>query len=279
MVRPWPFIRSKTLRAGNACLYYVFCKRMTYLLWIAYKGTNYGGFQVQPNAPTVCAAVQDAMQRVLGCRPDVKGCSRTDAGVHARRFALSFCYTGKVPAEKMVQAFNAHLPPDIRALEIWPVAENFHARYAAHAKTYRYYILNARVDDPFTFDTCCRIGPGLDVAAMQAAAERFVGTHDFLALCASGSSVAAHGDTVRTITRCTVERAGDRVTITVTADGYLYNMVRILAGTLVEAGLHKRTPESIPALLASRDRRRAGQTLPAKGLFLEDVAYPELTKS
>lgn len=279
MVRPWPFIRSKTLRASNACPYYVFCKRMTYLLWIAYKGTNYGGFQVQPNAPTVCAAVQDAMQRVLGCRPDVKGCSRTDAGVHARRFALSFCYTGKVPAEKMVQAFNAHLPPDIRALEIWPVAENFHARYAAHAKTYRYYILNARVDDPFTFDTCCRIGPELDVAAMQAAAEQFVGTHDFLALCASGSSVAAHGDTVRTITRCTVERAGDRVTITVTADGYLYNMVRILAGTLVEAGLHKRTPESIPALLASRDRRRAGQTLPAKGLFLEDVAYSELTKS
>lgn len=279
MVRPWPFIRSKTLRASNACPYYVFCKCMTYLLWIAYKGTNYGGFQVQPNAPTVCAAVQDAMQRVLGCRPDVKGCSRTDAGVHARRFALSFCYTGKVPAEKMVQAFNAHLPPDIRALEIWPVAENFHARYAAHAKTYRYYILNARVDDPFTFDTCCRIGPELDVAAMQAVAERFVGTHDFLALCASGSSVAAHGDTVRTITRCTVERAGDRVTITVTADGYLYNMVRILAGTLVEAGLHKRTPESIPALLASRDRRRAGQTLPAKGLFLEDVAYPELTKS
>ena len=279
MVCPWPFIRSKTLRASNACPYYVFCKRMTYLLWIAYKGTNYGGFQVQPNAPTVCAAVQDAMQRVLGCRPDVKGCSRTDAGVHARRFALSFCYTGKVPAGKMVQAFNAHLPPDIRALEIWPVAENFHARYAAHAKTYRYYILNARVDDPFTFDTCCRIGPELDVAAMQAAAEWFVGTHDFLALCASGSSVAAYGDTVRTITRCTVERAGDRVTITVTADGYLYNMVRILAGTLVEAGLHKRTPESIPALLASRDRRRAGQTLPAKGLFLEDVAYPELTKS
>ena len=276
MVRPWPFIRSKTLRASNACPCYVFCKRMTYLLWIAYKGTNYGGFQVQPNAPTVCAAVQDAMQRVLGCRPDVKGCSRTDAGVHARRFALSFCYTGKVPAEKMVQAFNAHLPPDIRALEIWPVAENFHARYAAHAKTYRYYILNARVDDPFTFDTCCRIGPELDVTAMQAAADRFVGTHDFLTLCASGSSVAAHGDTVRTITRCTVERAGDRVTITVTADGYLYNMVRILAGTLVEAGLHKRTPESIPALLASRDRRRAGQTLPAKGLFLEDVAYPEL---
>ena len=249
---------------------------MTYLLWIAYKGTNYGGFQVQPNAPTVCAAVQDAMQRVLGCRPDVKGCSRTDAGVHARRFALSFCYTGKVPAEKMVQAFNAHLPPDIRALEIQPVPEDFHARYAAHAKTYRYYILNARVDDPFTFDTCYRVGQPLDVAAMQAAAAQFVGTHDFLALCASGSSVAAHGDTVRTITRCTVEKDSGNVIITVTADGYLYNMVRILAGTLVETGLHKRLPESIPDLLTSRDRRLAGQTLPAKGLFLENVEYPGL---
>lgn len=249
---------------------------MTYLLWIAYKGTNYGGFQVQPNAPTVCAAVQDAMQRVLGCRPDVKGCSRTDAGVHARRFALSFCYTGRVPVDKMVQAFNAYLPPDIRALEVQPVPEDFHARYAAHAKTYCYYILNAWVDDPFTFDTCYRVGAPLDVSAMQAAADRFVGTHDFLALCASGSSVAARGDTVRTITRCTVEKTGKMVVITVTADGYLYNMARILAGTLVEAGLHKRTPDSIPALLASRDRRQAGQTLPAKGLFLEDVEYPEL---
>ena len=249
MVRPWPFIRSKTLRAGNACPCYVFCKRMTYLLWIAYKGTNYGGFQVQPNAPTVCAAVQDAMQRVLGCRPDVKGCSRTDAGVHARRFALSFCYTGKVPAEKMVQAFNAHLPPDIRAVDIRSVPDGFHARYAAHAKTYRYYILNARVDDPFTYDTCHRVGAALNLAAMQAAAAQFIGTHDFSALCASGSSAAAHGDTVRTITDCTVVQNGDLFTISVTADGYLYNMVRILAGTLADAGLGKRTPESIPALL------------------------------
>ena len=249
---------------------------MTLLLWIAYKGTNYGGFQVQPNAPTVCAALQDAMEAVLGCRPDVKGCSRTDAGVHARRFALSFCYTGRVPPERLVPALNAHLPPDIRALEVQPVAEGFHARYAAHAKTYCYYILNSRVDAPFTADLCHRVAQPLDLAAMQAAAAAFVGTHDFLALCASGSGVAARGDTVRTITRCTVNRSGDRFVITVTADGYLYNMVRILAGTLVEAGLHKRSPDSIPALLQSRDRRRAGPTLPARGLFLESVDYPGL---
>ena len=250
---------------------------MTYLLWIAYKGTNYAGFQVQPNAPTICAALQDAMQAVLGERPDVKGCSRTDAGVHARRFALSFCYTGRVPMEKFVPALNAHLPLDIRALEVRQVPDGFHARYAAHAKTYHYYILNARVDDPFTYDTCYRVAAPLDLAAMQAAAAQFVGTHDFAALCASGSGAAAHGDTVRTITDCTVLQIGNRFTISVTADGYLYNMVRILAGTLVEAGLHKRTAESIPALLAGRDRRRAGQTLPARGLFLEEVSYPELT--
>lgn len=250
---------------------------MTYLLWISYKGTNYAGFQVQPNAPTVCAVLQDAMQAALGQRPDVKGCSRTDAGVHARRFALSFCYTGRVPMEKFVPALNAHLPPDIRALAVQPVADDFHARYAAHAKTYHYYILNARVDDPFTFDTCYRVAAPLDLAAMQAAAQKFVGTHDFAALCASGSSAAAHGDTARTITECNVVQSGNYLVISVTADGYLYNMVRILAGTLVEAGLHKRAPESIPALLASRDRRQAGQTLPAKGLFLEKVEYPGLT--
>ena len=252
---------------------------MTYLLWIAYKGTNYGGFQVQPNAPTVCAAVQDAMQRVLGCRPDVKGCSRTDAGVHARRFALSFCYTGKVPMQKIVPALNAHLPPDIRAVDIRSVPDGFHARYAAHAKTYRYYLLNARVDDPFTFDTCHRVAGHLDEAAMQAAADALVGRHDFLALCASGSSAAAHGDTVRTITACTVQRRGDRVCITVTADGYLYNMVRILAGTLVQVGLGKLSAGDIPGILASRDRRRAGPTLPAKGLVLENVLYEEETNS
>ena len=250
---------------------------MNILLWLAYKGTDFAGFQVQPNGMTVCETLQNAMQAVLGCRPDVKGCSRTDAGVHARRFALNFHYDGRVPVEKLVPALNAHLPPAIRVLEARPVAEDFHARYAAHAKTYRYYLLNARVDDPFTFDTCHRVAGHLDEAAMQAAADALVGRHDFLALCASGSSAAAHGDTVRTITAVTVQRRGDRVCITVTADGYLYNMVRILAGTLVQVGLGRLSAGDIPGILASRDRRRAGPTLPAKGLVLENVLYEEDT--
>ena len=107
--------------------------------WISYKGTRYAGFQVQPNAPTVCAVLQDAMGGA-GPAARCKGCSRTDSGVHARRFALSFCYTGKVPMAKLVPALNAHLPPDIRAVDIQPVPDDFHARYAAHAKTYHYYI-------------------------------------------------------------------------------------------------------------------------------------------
>ena len=121
--------------------------------------------------------------------------------------------------QKIVPALNAHLPPDIRAVDIRSVPDGFHARYAAHAKTYRYYILNARVDDPFTYDTCHRVGAALNLAAMQAAAAQFIGTHDFSALCASGSSAAAHGDTVRTITNCTVVQNGDLFTISVTADG------------------------------------------------------------
>ena len=248
-----------------------------YKMVLAYDGTRYNGWQKQVNTEnTIQGKLETLLSRIAGEPVEIHGAGRTDAGVHARRFALSFCYTGKVPMQKIVPALNAHLPPDIRAVDIRSVPDGFHARYAAHAKTYRYYILNARVDDPFTYDTCHRVGAALDLAAMQAAAAQFIGTHDFSALCASGSSAAAHGDTVRTITDCTVVQNGDLFTISVTADGYLYNMVRILAGTLVDAGLGKRTPESIPALLESGDRRRAGPTLPAKGLFLEKVDYPEL---
>ena len=249
---------------------------MTVLLWLAYKGTRYAGFQVQPNGLTVCQVLQDAMEAVLGSRPDVKGCSRTDAGVHARRFALSFRYDGTVPLRRLPLALNAHLPPDVRVMQAQPVPEDFHARYAAHAKTYCYRIRNGAVDDPFDAEFTHRIPKPLDEKAMKQAAAGFVGTHDFLALCASGSSVAAHGDTVRTITRCDVTREGEIFTITVTADGYLYNMVRILAGTIVQAGLGKLDPAEVPAILESKDRRRAGPTLPANGLYLAEVEYPGL---
>ena len=224
---------------------------MNYLLTLAYDGTNYCGFQVQPNGRSVAAAFQDALEAVLGCRPDIKGCSRTDAGVHALGFMLNFHADTRIPA----------------------VPDDFHARYAAHTKTYLYRIHNSPIDSPFAARYYTRVPGRLDADRMRQAAQYFVGKHDFLALCASGSSAAAHGDTVRTITACDVRRRGDDIDITVTADGYLYNMVRILAGTLCEAGAGRLAPEAVPGILVSRDRKNAGPTLAAKGLFLKSVDY------
>ena len=197
---------------------------MNYLLKLSYDGTNYCGFQVQPNGRSVAATFQDALEAVLGSRPDIKGCSRTDAGVHALGFRLNFHADTRIPPQKLPLALNQHLPPDIRVLAAQAVPEDFHARYAAHTKTYLYRIHNHPIDSPFDAAYYTRVPRRLDEAAMQAAAQQFVGTHDFLALCAAGSSAAAHGDTVRTITDCHVTRRGDEVDIEVTADGYLYNM-------------------------------------------------------
>lgn len=246
-----------------------------FLLFIAYKGTAYHGFQVQKNSLTVCEVFQNALQAVLGQRPDVKGCSRTDAGVHALEFGISFAADTRLSPNRLVLALNAHLPADVRALRGYCVPPGFHARYAAHTKTYHYRIRNSMIDSPFDAEYCCRMPQPipLDLAAMNRAAALLVGTHDFLAFCSAGSKVAQSGDTVRTITDCSVQRQGDVVTISVTADGYLYNMVRILAGTLAEVGAGKRSPETMPEILQSRDRAQAGPTLPAKGLFLVKVDY------
>lgn len=244
-----------------------------FLLTLAYDGTAYCGFQVQPNGRSVAAAVQDALQAVLGTRTDIKGCSRTDAGVHALGFALNFRAETGIPPQKLPLALNRYLPPDIRVLAARVVPLDFHARYAAHTKTYVYHIHNSPIDSPFAARYYARIPARLDEQRMQAAAQGFVGRHDFRALCAAHSSAAAHGDTVRTITDCHVCRSGEDIQIWVTADGYLYNMVRILAGTLCEAGAGRLDPARVPAILASCDRGQAGPTLPAKGLFLHSVEY------
>ena len=252
---------------------------MDILLTLQYDGTRYCGFQVQKNGLSICQALQDGMEALLGTRPPVKGCGRTDAGVHALGYALSFSTESKIPVEKFPLALNRFLPPDIRVVGAQAVPAGFHARYSAHSKTYCYRIRCSGVDSPFDSQYCHRISTPLDVDAMQRAADEFVGTHDFMALCSAGSSVAAKGDTVRTIYGCTVQRQQEYVTITVSANGYLYNMMRILSGTLVQAGMHQITPDRIPAILASRDRANAGPTLPAKGLFLVRVDYPELERS
>lgn len=247
---------------------------MNILLDISYDGTNFCGFQVQKNGVSVCETLQNALEALFGARPDVKGCGRTDAGVHALHYALNFWADTSIPVEKLPLALNRHLPDAVRVNAARRVPEEFHARYSAHTKTYVYRIWNSPVESPFEAAYHHRISAPLDAAAMDKAAAGFVGTHDFLSLCSAGSSVAAKGDTVRTITACKVERQGPLVTITVTADGYLYNMVRILAGTLAEAGRGALDSDAVPAILAGRDRSLAGPTLPAKGLFLKQVDYP-----
>ncbi len=253
---------------------------MNYLITLAYDGTNYCGYQVQPNGRSIAQTFQDALQAVVGTRPDTKGCSRTDAGVHARGFALNFHLENGLnfPLQKLPLALNAHLPADIRVLSACAVPEDFHARYAAHTKTYHYRIRNGAADSPFDARFTTKINRPLGLAKMQAAAKDFIGTYDCISLCAAGSSAAAHGDTVRTITDCSVlQDATDPeiLTISITANGYLYNMVRIVAGTLVEIGQGKRAADSVPAILASKNRQNAGQTLAAKGLSLWAVHYPQ----
>ena len=248
---------------------------MNVLVTLAYDGTNYCGFQVQQNGLAVAQVFQDALEAVLGHRPDIKGCSRTDSGVHARAFALNFSTDCAIPVEKIPIALNCHLPQDIRVLAARRVPDDFHARYSAHNKTYHYRIRNSLIESPFDCRYTVRVHRPLDVDRMNAAAKCCEGRHDFTTFCAAGSSAAAHGDTVRTITDCHVTREGEIVTISVTADGYLYNMVRILAGTLVEAGLGRMTPAQVRAAIAAKDRLKAGPTMAAKGLFLYKVDYDE----
>lgn len=247
---------------------------MNILLDLSYDGTSFCGFQVQKNGVSVCETVQNALEALFGARPDVKGCGRTDAGVHALHYALNFWAETSIPVEKLPLALNRHLPDTVRVNEARQVPQKFHARYSAHTKTYVYRIWNSPVESPFEAAYHHRVSAPLNAEAMDKAAAKFVGKHDFLSLCSAGSSVAAKGDTVRTISACKVERQGPLVTVTVTADGYLYNMVRILAGTLVEAGRGALDPDTVPAILAGRDRSLAGPTLPAKGLFLKQVDYP-----
>lgn len=251
---------------------------MNILLTLQFDGSAYCGFQVQQNSRSVCAVVQDALEAVLGIRPPVKGCGRTDAGVHALGYALSFLADTEIPMGKLPLALNSRLPADVRVIGARQVPEGFHARYSAHTKTYCYRIRLGAVDSPFDAAYCCRLSGPLDLAAMRAAAKDVCGTHDFLAFCAAGSEVAARGDTVRTVSRCAVslqrDAMGETVCIEVTADGFLYNMVRILAGTLVRVGQGRIPMGGIPAILASRSRQNAGPTLPARGLFLKKVEYP-----
>jgi len=243
------------------------------LLTLRYDGTAYHGWQVQPNGVTVQQILQDAIEAVTGVRAGVIGCSRTDAGVHADMFCCTFDTDSPLRGNKLLSALNFHLPRDVAVYGVQEVAADFHPRYMARGKRYIYRIWNGAQRHPVYERYALHRNRPLDEEMLNRAATAFEGTHDFAAFCGAGSDVE---DTVRTVSRCRVERQGGLVSFIVEGDGFLYNMVRIMVGTLLEIADDRLDAGSIPAILASKDRTKAGPTAPAKGLCLAQVFYDEI---
>jgi tRNA pseudouridine38-40 synthase len=245
-------------------------KTRNILLSLRFDGTAYHGWQVQKNAVTIQQTLQDALEKVLKVRPPVTGCSRTDAGVHANEYICNFHTFIQIPCESLRKALNVNLPKDIAVNACREVQEPFHARYAACAKEYHYKVWNGATRDPFLNRYTLFYPYRLDIPAMQRAAAGLLGSHDFSAFRASGSKVE---DTVRNILLFDIEREGSLVTFRVRADGFLYNMVRIMTGTLLNISQGLISEGDIPEIIASRSRVSAGKTLPPHGLYLNKVFY------
>lgn len=241
-------------------------------LTLAFDGTAYHGWQVQANARTVQQMLQDALEAVLRQRPPVTGCSRTDAGVHAREYVCNFRTGSHIPCPNLLRALNVSLPPDIAVQDCREADPAFHARYSAAGKEYVYRILSGPARSPFWFRYALHWPWPLDMRRMQAAADAFMGTHEFSAFCATGGSVRDH---VRTVSAARVERTDGLVVFRVRADGFLYHMVRIMAGTLLDVARGAMEPDGIGAVLRSGRRDAAGFTAPAHGLCLNRVFYSD----
>lgn len=244
------------------------------MLTVAYDGTRYCGWQIQPNGITIEGVLNEKLTELLKEPVSVIGASRTDSGVHALCNAAVFDTTSPIPADKMSYALNQRLPEDIRIVASKEVPADFHPRHCASRKTYEYHIVNAPFPNPMKRLYCHFTYVPCDVKAMQQAAEHLVGEHDFKSFCTVGAQVES---TVRTITDLCVLQQEDEIIIRVTGTGFLYNMVRIIAGTLLDVGFGRRKPEEIPGILAAKDRQAAGPTAPANGLRLVKYDFEKIT--
>ena len=245
-----------------------------YKITLAYDGTNYCGYQRQGNGIAVQQRVEEALEYVNQSPVGFHGCSRTDSGVHANRYCCNIRTASALPCQTIVSGLNAYLPEDIAVLACEEVDYDFHARYDCTGQEYLYLLRNSAVRDPFLIDRCWLFKPKLDETLMHAQAQDFVGEHNFTAFCAAGASTV---NNVRTVKSFTVERQRDEILFRVTADGFLYNMVRIMVGTLVYLSLGKIPLDSLPQILSSRDRGQAGVTAPPQGLYLNRVFYKKET--
>ena len=248
---------------------------MRILLTIAYDGTKYSGWQKQknPEVVTVEGALETALRRLFRDNTlECIGASRTDAGVHALGQRAVIDVETTIPAEKIPLAIRSFLPEDIIVTKAQEVPAAFHPRYDCVKKIYEYRFWNGAVKNPKERLYSTYVRTPLDVEKMNRGAKGLLGTHDFAAFCAAGSQAST---TIRTIFDCHVERERDCVRILVTGDGFLYHMVRIIAGTLMAVGMGKLPPEAVAEIVESRDRRRAGQTAEPQGLTLMQIFYEE----
>ncbi len=251
---------------------------------ISYNGAAYCGWQYQPNGVSVQQKLNEAAKAVFGVDCDIVGCSRTDSGVHAYAFCATVSEKGKgslatsVPIERIPLALTAYLPLDIAVFFAEWVEEDFHARYGVLKKEYIYRFYNRPVRDPFEEGRSCHIPRPIDeegIRRMNEAAQFLCGTQDFVSYMAGGSSVQS---TVRTVYEAAVTKEGNIILFRISADGFLYNMVRILAGTLLLVGQGKLEPDDVVRITQAKNRVEAGSTMPACGLYLNRVFYPDLIK-
>lgn len=242
------------------------------MLRVAYDGTNYCGWQRQPNAVTIEGELNKALCELTKEEIEVIGASRTDSGVHSRGNVAVFDTTSRIEVSKFAMALNARLPEDIRVTSSSLVEPDFHPRKCDCVKTYEYRILNERINRPTErLYTHFEYVP-LDLEKMQEGAKYIVGEHDFAAFCSAGSQVV---DTVRTVHSLSVTENDNIITIRITGNGFLYNMVRIIAGTLIKVGKGNIKPEEVAGIIQSKDRNNAGPTAPARGLSLMEIRFLE----
>ena len=242
------------------------------LVKMKYDGKYYHGWQIQKNAVTVQETFQNGLKSTLGDLPDIKGCSRTDSGVHANMYCLNFHTEHKIPCERLVPALNSRLPKSMAVMSAEEAAEEFHARYSCKGKEYIYKIWNNAVREPFLDGYALHYWYQMDIERMNEACKYFIGTHDFTSFCTVDNK-RKKGDFHRTITDLHVDKSGDLITVTISADGFLYNMVRIITGTLIGVSEGKFNPSDMAEIINSLDRTKAGVTAPPEGLYLNKVIY------
>lgn len=239
-------------------------------LIIEYDGSNYSGWQRQDNALTVQEVVEKALFRLTGNKIDTIGSSRTDAGVHARGQVANFLTDSTIPPEKFASAINSKLPRDVSIISSEEVDIDFHSRYSSKGKKYSYTIINRSAPPAYMKNFYAYYPYKLNFENMKKAAECLIGTHDFAAFKSEGGSVKT---SVRTIWNIDLRKDKDMILLEIEGDGFLYNMVRIIVGTLVEIGRGRKSPEMMPIILESKTRKMSGQTAPASGLCLEKIYY------